>query len=75
MTVNRNDNNDSGKVLSGLESETQIRSNRLFSYSYFKYGYKNGKEINIRTGQFSLRIAQHQFALWVNSNPGFNLLF
>jgi len=42
---------------------------------YFKYGYKNGKELNIIHGKFSLRIARHQFAFWVNYNPVFNLLF
>lgn len=75
MAVNRNNTNDDSKVLSGLETETQISYKRLFKFSFFKYGYRNGKEINIRIGKFSLRVAQHQFAFWIKSNPVFNLLF
>jgi hypothetical protein len=75
MSINRNNNNDSNEALSGVGSGTQIRRNRLFSYSYFKYGYNDGKEINFRAGKFSLRIARHQFAFWINSKPIFNLLF
>jgi hypothetical protein len=41
----------------------------------FRYGYREGWEMNIRMGKFSLRIARHQFAFWKNSNPVFNLLF
>jgi len=75
MVDNRNNNNDSNEVISGLETETQIKTKRLFAYSFFKYGYKDGKEINIRIGKFSLRIARHQFAFWINYDPVFNLLF
>lgn len=42
---------------------------------YFRYGYKNGREINIRMGKYELRIAQHQFAFWKYNDPVFNLLF
>lgn len=41
----------------------------------FKHGYKNGWEMNIHLGKFSLRIARHQFAFWRNYDPFFNLLF
>jgi len=76
MNFNRNNNNDSSKVIfrfgNGNTSDTR---KRLFSYSYFKYGYKDGKEINIRIGKCSLRVAQHQFAFWIKYDPVFNLLF
>ena len=75
MAVNSSDNNDTNKVLSGLETETQVTRFRFFSYSYFRYGVKNGREINFRIGKFGLRIAQHQFAFWVNMNPVFDLHF
>ena len=42
---------------------------------FFRYGYRNGREMNIRIGKFCLRIARHQLALWKNSNPVFNLLY
>lgn len=44
---------------------------------YFKkgIGYNGGWELNLSLGKTSLRIAQHQFALWRNYNPFFNLLF
>lgn len=42
---------------------------------YFSHGYKNGKEINIAIGKYSLRIATHQLAFWKNHDAVFNLLF
>lgn len=68
-----NTNNDNSKVISGSDKEGQVKS--WLSYSYFKYGYRNGREVNFCIGQFSLRIAQHQFAFWVKNDPVFNLLF
>jgi hypothetical protein len=41
----------------------------------FRYGYRNGREMNIRIGKFCLRIAQHQLAFWKKNDPVFNLLF
>ena len=68
-------NNDNRKNPSWMEEETQIKPKRLFGYSFFRYGYKGGKEINIRIGQSCLRIARHQFAFWVGYNTVINLLF
>jgi len=42
----------------------------------FNHGYGGkGFEINFFVGKYSLRIARHQFALWKNYDPIFNLLF
>ena len=43
--------------------------------SYFKYGYKQGKEVNIKIGQYVVRIARFQIAFWKNEKTVFNLLF
>lgn len=44
---------------------------------FYKKGlaYKGGWEFDLILGKYELRIAQHQFALWGNYNPFFNLLF
>lgn len=45
------------------------------SVTFFKYGYKGKKEANLSLGKLTLRISRHQFALWLNYKPLFNLLF
>ena len=40
-----------------------------------RLAYKGGWELNLSLGQYSLRIAQYQFALWKNYNAFWNLLF
>ncbi len=41
----------------------------------FKFGYKNGWEINFTGKKYTFRIARHQLAFWENYDPIFNLLF
>lgn len=48
---------------------------KFLKISFFKNGYKNGKEFNIRIGKYSLRIAGHQFAFWINYDAVFNVCF
>ena len=48
----------------------------LMKTKYFKKGtaYKHGWEFNLMLGQYQLRIAQYQLALWKNNNAIFNKL-
>lgn len=45
------------------------------SVSYFRYGYRNGREINFTIWPLSLRLARHQVGLWFSYRPIFNILF
>lgn len=47
----------------------------LFGFKFFRFGYRDGAELNIRFWKYTLRIARHQFAFWVKYDPVFNLLF
>lgn len=51
----------------------EIQSNWIVKC--FRYGYRNGWEMNVRMGKFCLRVARHQFAFWKRNDPVFNLLF
>ena len=67
MPNNSSDNNGNRESLQG--------TGKKVGFSFFKYGYRGGKEANFRVGKFQLRIATHQFAFWNNYKPVINLLF
>lgn len=41
----------------------------------FPHGYKDGWELNLNFGKYTLRFARYQIALWKDLNPLFNKLF
>lgn len=58
-----------------IGQKNKYRRRYLLGLKFFRAGYRDGAELNIYFGKYSLRIARHQFAFWVKYDPVFNLLF